>query len=175
MIGTYIRRIYGRFLKIRGTPREISLGFALGLFIGFSPTMGIQIVLGVFIASLLKWSKITTAIGVQVTNPITAPFVYTFTYFVGSKIMGLDKPFILMDMSLDSLLTIIRQAPIIFAAMTIGGVLVGLPTAVIGYFLVYRIMNRYQEKFKISIRNSTSKLRQRAKLRGSHRKKKMGD
>ncbi len=172
MIATYIRRIYYRFLKIRGTPREIALGFALGLFIGFSPTMGIQIVVGIFIASLLKWSKITTAIGVQVTNPITAPFIYTFTYFVGSKVIGLDKPLILMDMNLDSLLVIIRQVPRIFVAMTIGGILVGLPTAVIGYFVVCRIMNKYQERIKDTILNSTSKLRQRVKPRRSRRKKK---
>ena len=91
MLLDYWRKIYARFLKLRGTSKELALGFALGLFIGFTPTMGIQMALGVFFASLFKWSKITAAIGVQITNPITAPFLYTFTYYIGAKIMGLDK------------------------------------------------------------------------------------
>jgi len=33
MIVTYIGRIYDRFLKMRGTPREIALGFASGITI----------------------------------------------------------------------------------------------------------------------------------------------
>jgi uncharacterized protein (DUF2062 family) len=37
--------------------------------------MGFQIAIGVFIAALLKWNKIAAAVGVQVTNPLTAPFI----------------------------------------------------------------------------------------------------
>jgi uncharacterized protein len=172
MISAHIKRIYDRFLKIRGTPHEIALGFALGLFIGFTPTMGFQIVLGVFIASLLKWSKITAAIGVQITNPVTAPFIYSVTYFMGSKIMGLETPLILTDMSVDSLWTMLQQAPQIFTAMTLGGVLVGLPSAVIGYFVVYRTMNRYQSKLKETLLLSTRKIKQSAKTSKFRKNKK---
>ena len=59
LIPPFFKTLYQRFIRTRGTPREIALGFALGLFIGFSPTMGAQIVIAVFFASLLKWSKIT--------------------------------------------------------------------------------------------------------------------
>ena len=54
-----IRRIYERFLKIRGRPREIALGFALGIFIGMTATMGIQMPIAVFFTAMLKWSKIS--------------------------------------------------------------------------------------------------------------------
>ncbi|WP_300458221.1 DUF2062 domain-containing protein [Desulfobacula sp.] len=173
MIIKYVKRIYDRFLKIRGTPREIGLGFALGLFIGFSPSMGLQILLAVFMASLLKWSKITAVIGVQVTNPITAPFIYSGTYFLGSKLIGLEKPLILTrHLTMESLLAMIQQAPGIFVAMTIGGILIGLPLAVAGYFVVYRMMNQYQEKIKARIRNRARQIRQRLKWRRLRRTKK---
>lgn len=58
------KRAYERLLKIRGEPNQIALGFALGLFVGMSPTMGFQIVVAVSLAALLKWNKISTAIGV---------------------------------------------------------------------------------------------------------------
>jgi len=168
-----VRQIYARFLKIRGTPHEIGLGFALGLFIGFSPTMGIQIALAIFATSLLKWSKIAAVIGVQITNPITAPFIYGVTYFLGARLFGLEKPLEMERfLTIDSLSAMVQQAPRIFAAMTIGGVLVGLPVAAVGYIVVYKIMTRYQEKFKARIKNSTRKVRQRVKLYKLQKKKK---
>ena len=85
-----LRRVYERFIRIRGQPREIALGFALGLFIGMTPTMGIQMPIAVFFAALLKWSKISAAFGVWVTNPLTAPVIYAVTYFVGASVLGLE-------------------------------------------------------------------------------------
>ena len=38
MVYKIIQMPYKRFLKIRGEPREIALGFALGLFVGMTPT-----------------------------------------------------------------------------------------------------------------------------------------
>jgi uncharacterized protein (DUF2062 family) len=72
---TVIRKVYERFVKIRGQPREIALGFALGIFIGMTPTMGIQMPIAVFFAAMLKWSKISAALGVCITNPFTSPFI----------------------------------------------------------------------------------------------------
>jgi len=46
-------KAFERFIKIHGNPREIALGFALGVFVGMSPTYGFQIALGVFFAAIL--------------------------------------------------------------------------------------------------------------------------
>ncbi len=81
-----IQKFYRNFLKLRGDPREIALGFALGLFIGMSPSMGFQMVIAAAVAAFLKWDIISAAMGVWITNPLTAPFIYSLTYFVGSKI-----------------------------------------------------------------------------------------
>jgi uncharacterized protein (DUF2062 family) len=171
MINNYLKRVYRRFLKIRGTSREIALGLALGLFIGFSPTMGIQMVVGVFIASLLKWSKIATAIGVQVTNPITAPFIYSLTYSLGAKLTGLTKPLKLSaQMTLESLFSLIQQTPRIFGALTLGGVVIGLPVAILVYFVAYTMLDRYQDKLKAGIQTGTWKIRQKAKQGKTSRK-----
>lgn len=172
MVSSYVKRLYQRFLRIRGTPREIGLGFALGLIIGFSPTMGVQIVFAVFMASVLKWSKIAAAAAVQITNPITAPFIYSATYYLGAKIMGIEKPLKPAAlMYLDGLIETTRQAPQIFAALTIGGILIGLPLAAVGYLVVYRFFERYQSPLKSSIVNRTSRLREKMKMRKSGLKK----
>ena len=143
------RRLYERFVKIRGRPREIALGFALGLFIGMTPTMGIQMPIAVFIAAIFKWSKISAAFGVWITNPFTAPFVYGLTYIVGAKLLNLKAALTLPnDFSWDLLKELISNAPLILSALTVGGIIVGLPLAVAGYFLSYGAINQYQQKVK---------------------------
>ena len=47
-----LKRAYARFLKIRGEPREIGLGFALGIFIGMTPFMGFHTASAVFLAAV---------------------------------------------------------------------------------------------------------------------------
>ncbi len=142
-------KAYVRFLKIRGEPREIALGFALGLFVGMTPTMGFQIVIAVFLATLLKWNKISAALAVWITNPLTAPLIYGVTYLLGAKILGLNKyPALLGDLSSGAFFTMIKKTPEIIGAMTVGGIMVGIPLALTGYYFAYSAINKYQEDIK---------------------------
>ena len=169
----FFNRIYNRFIRIRGTPREIARGFALGLFIGFSPTMGFQIAMGVFIAALLKWNKFAAAIGVQVTNPLTAPFVYGFTYLVGAKMIGLEQPFIRKDaFDLNNIVAIFDKAPDIILALTIGGVVVGLPVAWAGYLISYSAVEKYQTTIKEKLYRKKENIKDRMRVRKKRKKKK---
>ena len=84
-------RAYERFVKIRGNPREIALGFALGLFVGMTPFMGFHMAIAVFFAALFKWNKIAAAAGGWISNPVTAPFVYAGTYYVGNKVLNIQN------------------------------------------------------------------------------------
>ena len=171
-MGSFFKKIFERFIRIRGTPREIALGFALGLFIGFSPTMGIQIAMGVFVAALLKWNKITAAIGVQVTNPLTAPFIYSITYVIGAKLIGLKETFIWTDaFDLSKLIDMLEKAPAIFAALTIGGIVIGAPVSIIGYFVSHAVIENYQDDIKNKLSAQKEKIRQKIRSRRAKKKK----
>ncbi|MGD8291566.1 MAG: DUF2062 domain-containing protein [Desulfobacterales bacterium] len=154
-----IRRIYERLIKIRGRPREISLGFALGIFIGMTPTMGIQMPIAVFVAALFKWSKISAAFGVWITNPFTAPFIYGITYFVGAKLLGLKATLILPEAFTWSIIKeMLKKAPVIFGAMTLGGILIGIPLAVLSYYLLFAAIKKYQESVKKKVAAQKARL-----------------
>ncbi len=144
-----LKKAYSRFLKIRGTPREIALGVALGLLVGMTPTMGIQTPIAIFIAALFKWNKISSAAGVWISNPFTAPILYPINYFVGAKILGLEAA---QNLSMDSDVTIItkfiHKAPGALGAMTLGGIILGIPLAVIGYHVTYSAVKKYQKDIK---------------------------
>jgi hypothetical protein len=164
-VAIFLHSLYRRFIKIHGTPREIALGFALGLFIGASPTMGFQIIIAVFLSALFQWNKITAGMGVWITNPLTAPFIYSGTYVLGSKILGLDNQFTLADgITLSSLVQMIKEAPSIFAALTVGGIIVGIPLALAGYYIVYSLVKKYQDDLKKAL--------EKQKLKRAERKQK---
>ncbi len=155
----FLKEIYERLINIRGEPREIALGFALGIFIGMSPTMGIQIVIAVFFASILKWNKISAAIGVLITNPLTAPIAYSITYFVGAKILGLKKTDILPDdLGGASIFQLLSKTHEIIWAMFIGGAVIGLPLAILAYYLSYSAVRKYQDDIKSKIAEKKEKL-----------------
>jgi uncharacterized protein (TIGR03546 family) len=154
-----IRRIYERFVKIRGRPREIALGFALGIFIGMTPTMGIQMLIAVFFAAILKWSKISAAFGVLITNPFTSPFIYGLTYIVGAKLLGMKAAMTLPDELTWSIVKeMLKNAPAIFGALTVGGIIIGLPLAVLCYYLSYAVVNRYQQSIKVKVAAQKARL-----------------
>ncbi len=165
-----LRRFYSRFLKIRGTPEQIASGFALGVFIGFWPIV-FQLPLAVFIASLFRWNKFTAGSGVMITNPLTAPFIYSATYLIGAKLTGVKAAFNLSVFSdLSALIDLVRQAPGIFAALALGGVLLGLPAAIIGYFVAFKAAEKYQRDLKAKIAQRKERLRKKLKNRKKHRK-----
>ncbi|UCD77406.1 MAG: DUF2062 domain-containing protein [Desulfobacterales bacterium] len=160
-----IRRVYERFIRIRGAPREVALGFALGIFVGMTPTMGVQTPIAVFLAALFKWSKLSAAVGVWISNPLTAPVIYGVTYLTGAKLMSLDPVF---NMSLSptwsTLKAMLQKAPRAFGAMTVGGAIIGLPLAVASYYLSYAAVEKYQKDVKEKL------ARQKAKLAGTKEK-----
>lgn len=92
-----------RFLRLRGTPDEIAKGFALGIFIGLTPTFGFQILIAIFFAILLRENKLAAAIGVWITNPLTAPFVYALEYETGRLLLGLSRVKFPREMSFSAL------------------------------------------------------------------------
>ncbi len=171
------RRVYDRFIKVKGQPREIALGFALGIFIGMTPTIGIQMPIAIFFAALLKWSKISAAFGVLITNPLTSPFIYGITYIVGAKLLGLKATLNLPDDFTWSIVKeMLKNAPVIFGALTVGGIIIGLPLAVLSYYLSFAAVNKYQQsvKEKVAVQKARlvkAKEKVKKKIRGKRKEK----
>lgn len=167
-----LKKAYDRLIKIRGHPREIALGFALGIFIGFSPTVGFQMAIAIFFAALFKWNKVSSAVGVWISNPLTIPFIYGLTYLVGAKIMGIRNANHLSghlnELAIQSLLS---KAPEIIWALIIGGVIVGLPFAIAGYYFCYSAVQRYQEDIKRKLAQQKEKLARQREILSRQKEK----
>ena len=163
-------------MKIRGNPREIALGFALGLAVGMTPFMGLHMAIAVPLAALFKWNKFSAALAVWVSNPLTAPVVYGIAYYVGAKVLFIENGYQLpTQFNLDALLYTLRSAPEIIGILLVGGLVVGLPLAVAGYFFALKAIVEYRESIqrKLEEKKATlAKKLKRAKPRTRKKRKK---
>jgi uncharacterized protein len=73
-------------IKLRSSPRAIAGGLGLGTFIAFTPTVGVQLILAFMIATFFNMNRAASMIPVWITNPVTVAPIYTFNYWLGSKI-----------------------------------------------------------------------------------------
>lgn len=155
-----LRKAHERFLKIRGNPREIALGFALGIFIGMSPFMGIHTAAAVFLAALLKWNKIAAAIAVWISNPLSAPLIYGLTYVVGSRFVAHQQSYPMPGtFDLDALIALIKMGPELLWVLVVGGIIVGIPLSVIAYFMAYGAIVEYRKTIRQKIVKSTKTIK----------------
>ena len=61
-----------RFVRLRGLPEEIARGMALGIFIGMTPTMGLQMPIALVFATILKENRLAAAQHCAVRFPAPA-------------------------------------------------------------------------------------------------------
>ena len=162
---------YERFLRIRGEPREIALGFALGIFVGMSPFFGLQMATALFLAALFKWNKISAMIGCWISNPVTMPIIYPVTYLVGAKIVGIEKAYKVPDqMDWTMMLRLLEKSPEIISLMTLGGIILGIPIAVTGYVFAFSAVKRYQDDIRRRLEAVKAKRKQRKKKKRKKKK-----
>ena len=81
-----MRPVFKWLIRLRGSPQAIAGGFSLGLFIAFTPTIGVQIVLAFFLATVLNVNRPAAVLAVWITNPVTIPAIFTLNYWLGSLI-----------------------------------------------------------------------------------------
>jgi uncharacterized protein (DUF2062 family) len=88
---SYLRKAISSLLKVRDTPEKTAFAFAIGVFIGFSPFLGLHTVMGVVVAFIFRLNKIAVMLGIWSNVPwLIVPF-YSFATWVGIKMIGLPE------------------------------------------------------------------------------------
>lgn len=90
--GTIFHRLIGNRLFDQHlwklTNKSVSTGFALGIFIALTPTIGVQIPLIILSALFLRVNIPVALAASWVTNPLTAPVIYSLQYKLGLWFSG---------------------------------------------------------------------------------------
>lgn len=166
------RRWLRPFITPHNTPEEIARGLAIGTFIAFTPTIGLQLLLAYFIATLFKASRAAALIPVWITMPVTIPPIFAFTYKIGAwfvdgpSVWHVQRELIRLVWRMDrheplELLArfreILRLSEEIMIPMWIGGVLVGGVCAAFVYPIGLSGVRRYRVHRETVKRNRREK------------------
>ena len=81
-----------QLLHTHDTPRRTAGAFALGVFFGFSPLLGLHTILGLGFAFALRLNRIAVLIGVYSNLPWILPPYYAMATVVGAAILGVSVP-----------------------------------------------------------------------------------
>jgi uncharacterized protein (DUF2062 family) len=137
-----------QILTIKDSPHRLATAFAMGVFIGVSPLLGLHTVLGIAFAFLFRLNKIVTITGVFVTNPWTIVPIYTFSTYVGAKCLGMKQIIPKIDWSNITLSYMINAFKPLLMPFVIGTLLVGLVSAVLGYLIIYHSVKKVHSSGK---------------------------
>ena len=82
-----VRRWLDVLLHVNDTPERTAGAFALGVFLGFSPFLGLHTIVGIALAFILSLNRVAVLLGVYSNLPwIMAPY-YAFTTMAGAAIL----------------------------------------------------------------------------------------
>ncbi|MGE3165052.1 MAG: DUF2062 domain-containing protein [Planctomycetota bacterium] len=154
------RRFVQRWVGINDTPESIALGTATGLFIGMTPTVGIQIVLILILNSLVRANRLAGVIMVNISNPLTLIPLYWLDYQLGAWLLGVERVSaerfeqvfqgFRSEASRTEWWSAFRELAVvnveIYVPMLVGGVLLGLVLALPAYPLTLRFMRAHHRR-----------------------------
>jgi len=88
------KRLREKMVRDPLPPESVAAGWALGVFIGFAIPFGLQLIVSVPLAIMMRVSKAGATLGTFVTNPATIFFLYpaqtwvVYNLLFGSREMG---------------------------------------------------------------------------------------
>jgi hypothetical protein len=172
------KRLAAWLVEHRGTPHTIALGFAIGIFVALTPTVGIQMILGATIAHVFRANRVIAAAMAWITNPLTIVPIYYFNYRVGLLFMSGDasrgRAFIraLSDISLFDPHSIVigfrlmaQEFAGIAGVLWVGSLVVATVGGVISYPLVRRIVEVERALKERRKKHRAERLARRARIR----------
>lgn len=143
-ISRFFRYFYLRVLRVRTDAHSTALGLALGVFIGCLPIIPFQCLAVLGLAVLFGGNKIVAVLGTFVSNPPTLPIFYFFLYKVGKVFVPGRVP--KLDMAQLAFSELLQKGWDLVTVMMVGGLVVGIPAAIITYFIALRCIQTYQKK-----------------------------
>ena len=86
------RRWFDQLLHTHDTPKRTALAYAVGVFFGFSPFLGLHTVLGLVVAFAFNLNRVAVLLGVYSNLPWILPAYYTLATMLGATLLGADAP-----------------------------------------------------------------------------------
>ncbi len=135
----------------------IAAGWALGMFVGCAIPFGLQLIVSVPLALMMRVSKVGATVGTLVTNPVTIFFIYPAqTWFVNRLLFNGSLSFdrlMEVEWTWEAVRRLGAEAMVSFF---LGGFLLAIVLTPMTYFIVKRVVTTYR-RTREQKRNGTSR------------------
>jgi uncharacterized protein (DUF2062 family) len=111
-----------------------------------SPLLGIHTILGLAVASLFRLNKFVTIVGVYITNPWTIVPIYTFSTYIGARLLGIKKIMPNIDWHNLSLIKIFSELSELLIPFLVGTTFMGILSGLLSYVIVYHAIKKTRQK-----------------------------
>ena len=128
-------------------PESVAAGWALGVFIGCAVPFGLQLVISIPLAMMMRVSKIGATAGTFITNPVTIFFIYPAQTVIVNKILFNGSLTFANLIELEWKWESIRRlGSEVMVSFFLGGFLLAAFLTPIAYFTVRRIVVAYRNR-----------------------------
>ncbi len=131
-----LHRFYRAFICLKGDPRKIAMGMAIGVFVGITPTIPFHTVLVMGLILIFRQNLTAALLGNWINNPITLPILYFSEYEIGRYLLGWPSVGLFLDGS--GLHGLLKLGWEIFFPLQLGGLILAPFFAIPAYFLTHR-------------------------------------
>lgn len=141
-----IRYYYHRLLRMEGSPEVIARGLAVGVFAGWFPWFGLQTLIALTIALVVRGNKVIAVAATWISNPLTYVPIFAFNYHIGLLVLRSpeDEPFELT--ALESWQGVQELGSTILVPLFLGSFVVGIISASLSYFVGLRLIQRARQR-----------------------------
>jgi hypothetical protein len=144
---TYFRFLKRKIVRDPLPPESIAAGWALGMFIGCSIPFGMQLVISIPLAVMMRVSKLGATLGTFITNPITIFFIYPAQTFLVNKLLFKGSLTYAKLAETEWTWEAVRRfGAEVMASFFLGGFLFAIILTPMTYFVVKRIVIRSRER-----------------------------
>lgn len=135
-----LRQQFKKILSLDAHPGHISAGFAVGVFISFTPFFGLHTPLAIALAFIFRLNKVTCITGAWVNTPLTVVPILVASYNLGRFLRG--KP--VRELTFKSLDWHSLQP--YAKSILLGSSILGFVAAVAAYFICYWLVMFFRRK-----------------------------
>ncbi len=157
-----IRYYLLRLLRLRGGSKEIARGLAAGVFAGCFPLFGLQTIIGVLLAILIRGNKFAGAAGTWISNPFTYVPIFAFNFQIGKfllKAQEFSLPQEHLQLDSQSLSEVMDLGFVFVLILFLGSFIVGSIVSITTYFISVRLINRWRASYTFKGKNGIGKRR----------------
>ncbi|MFA7404337.1 MAG: DUF2062 domain-containing protein [Pelobacteraceae bacterium] len=135
-----LKQQFKKILSLDAHPGHISAGFAVGVFISFTPFFGLHTPLAIALAFIFRINKVACITGAWVNTPLTMVPVLVASYNLGRFLRG--KPARELAFTTLDWHTLQPYAK----SILLGSSLIGFVAAVASYFICYWLVTFFRRK-----------------------------